>query len=66
MSTSADEEREPLQSWIVAVASVIFDIDIGQKIERVVPEDAISEHEARDVAFHSEFIPSFSQSCTHQ
>ena len=42
------------ESWIIGVASVVFDIDQGQTLEGLYPEDTISEEEGRDVAFNSE------------
>lgn len=39
--------------WIVAVCSVVFDLDVGQQLESVYPNAAISEATATSVAFHS-------------
>jgi hypothetical protein len=39
--------------WIVAIASVEFDTDVGQRLESLYPEGALSEQEEKDVAFHS-------------
>ena len=36
-----------------ALCSVVFDIDVGQRLEHCHPEGALSEEEARDLAFHS-------------
>ena len=45
------------QSWIIGVASVVFDIDQGQTLECLYPEGIITEEEGRDVAFNSK-LPS--------
>lgn len=39
--------------WLVAICSVLFDLDVGQRIDSIVPEGALTEEEANDVAFHS-------------
>ena len=39
--------------WIVAICSVVFDLDVGQQLESVYPAAAISESTATSVAFHS-------------
>lgn len=39
--------------WIVAICSVVFDLDVGQQIESVCPIGALSEPTASAVAFHS-------------
>lgn len=51
--------------WIVAICSVVFDLDVGQQLESVCPPDALSEATASAVAFHSfpvshdvNFVPS--------
>lgn len=41
-------------SWIIGLASIVFDIDLGQTLESLCPEGIITEEEARDVAFNSE------------
>ncbi|EFJ46522.1 hypothetical protein VOLCADRAFT_118103 [Volvox carteri f. nagariensis] len=43
----------PSQQWIVGICSVVFDIDVGQRIEHLVPEACLSKEEQHDVAFHS-------------
>ena len=40
-------------SWIVAICSVLFDLDVGQRIDSICPDHALTEEEANDVAFHS-------------
>ena len=40
-------------SWIVAICSVLFDLDVGQRIDSICPDNALTEEEANDVAFHS-------------
>lgn len=48
-------DREAVQQeWIVGVASVIFDIDQGQRVESLHPAGILSTAEERDVAFHCE------------
>ena len=39
--------------WVVAICSVVFDLDVGQQMETVYPTAAISEMTATSVAFHS-------------
>lgn len=39
--------------WIVAICSVVFDLDVGQQMESVYPTAAISETTATSVAFHA-------------
>ncbi|GIL57407.1 hypothetical protein Vafri_12586 [Volvox africanus] len=39
--------------WIVGICSIIFDIDVGQRTEHLVPEGCLSKEEQHDVAFHS-------------
>ncbi|KAG2489782.1 hypothetical protein HYH03_011732 [Edaphochlamys debaryana] len=41
------------QQWIVGICSVLFDIDVGQRVEHLVPAGCISKEEQQDVAFHS-------------
>ncbi len=51
---SGSLEAPPQRSdWIVAICSVLFDLDVGQRIDSIVPEGALTEEEANDVAFHS-------------
>jgi hypothetical protein len=40
-------------SWIVGIATVVFDVDVGQKVNNLVPEDALSAAEHKAVAFHA-------------
>ena len=40
-------------AWIVAICSVLFDLDVGQRIDSIYPDHALTEEEANDVAFHS-------------
>ena len=37
-------------SWIVGLASVVFDPDVGQKIDALVPPSALTDAEAHAVA----------------
>ena len=39
--------------WILAICSVVFDLDVGQQMESVYPIAAISETTATSVAFHA-------------
>lgn len=39
--------------WLLGVASVLFDIDQGQTLEHVYPEDALTPEESKAIAFHS-------------
>jgi hypothetical protein len=39
--------------WVVGIASVVFDVDVGQKVNNLVPEDALSAEEQKAVAFHA-------------
>ena len=43
----------PATRWIVGLCSVIFDVDVGQRIDHTVPAGILSADEARDVAFHA-------------
>ena len=55
--SDGDADNGPIdvtQSWIIGVASVVFDIDQGQTLECLYPEGIITEEEGRDVAFNSE------------
>ena len=45
--------EQPRSPWIVAICSVLFDLDVGQRIDSIVPEGALTEEETNDVAFHS-------------
>jgi hypothetical protein len=40
-------------TWIVGIASVVFDTDEGQRIEHIYTPHALSGEEETDVAFHS-------------
>lgn len=42
-----------MTDWAVAICSVLFDLDVGQRIDSIYPEGALTEEEANDVAFHS-------------
>lgn len=48
-----DRQNVGRSDWIVAVCSVLFDLDVGQQMESVYPIAAISETTATSVAFHS-------------
>ena len=47
-------------SWAVALAAVVFDADVGQKLDVVVPAGALTDGEAHAVAM-SAFPDSVSQ-----
>ena len=49
---SATDEDSP-NDWVLAVCSIIFDIDVGQKLEASFPQNALSSDEENDIAFHS-------------
>ncbi|KAK9810174.1 hypothetical protein WJX72_006112 [[Myrmecia] bisecta] len=38
--------------WVVAICSILFDLDVGQKVELVQPPGALTAEEQTDVAFH--------------
>lgn len=40
-------------SWVVGLGTVLFDVDVGPKVEHLVPEDALTVEERQDVAFHA-------------
>ncbi|GMH44431.1 hypothetical protein BSKO_12383 [Bryopsis sp. KO-2023] len=40
-------------SWLVCFCSVEFDLDVGQKMEHVVPSDSLTTQEQSDIAFHA-------------
>ncbi|GFH18316.1 uncharacterized protein HaLaN_15095, partial [Haematococcus lacustris] len=41
------------EKWVTAIASVLFDIDEGQRCELVVPAGALTAEEKQAVAFHA-------------
>lgn len=41
------------QSWLLCFCSVEFDLDVGQKMEHVVPQGALTTQEQSDIAFHA-------------
>lgn len=43
----------PQSTWLRCICSVEFDLDQGQKLEHIVPEDALSIQEQSDVSFHA-------------
>ncbi|KAG2431226.1 hypothetical protein HXX76_009754 [Chlamydomonas incerta] len=43
----------PAHQWIVGICSIVFDIDVGQRVEHSVPAGCLSPEEKQDVAFHS-------------
>lgn len=52
-SSMNDHDQTGRSDWIVAICSVVFDLDVGQQLESVYPTAAISESTATTVAFHS-------------
>lgn len=47
------EGQDQGPQWIVAVCSVVFDVDVGQRVEHIYPEGVLSDDEVQDVAFHA-------------
>lgn len=45
--------RPHTTSWLVCFCSVEFDLDVGQKMEHVVPPDSLTSKEQSDIAFHA-------------
>ena len=45
--------------WLIGICSVLFDIDVGQKVLDIYPPGALGEDEASDVAFHAFPVQSF-------
>ena len=43
----------PSPRWVVALAAVAFDPDVGQKVEALFPLNSLTEEERRAVAFAS-------------
>lgn len=39
--------------WIVGVCTVRFDVDVGQQVDVIIPDDELSDEEKTAVAFHS-------------
>lgn len=56
MSESVGSLDDLHHSWIIGLASVVFDIDQGQTLDWLYPEGIITEEESRDVAFNSELF----------
>lgn len=51
---SFDERPHPGSScWIIGICSVVFDIDVGQTLQFLYPEECLSEEEQSCVAFHA-------------
>lgn len=44
---------QPGGQLVTALCQVVFDIDVGQKVEAVHPPGALTPEEESDVAFHS-------------
>jgi hypothetical protein len=42
-----------ISEWVTALCSVVFDIDVGQKVESCYPPGALSAEELAAVAFHA-------------
>lgn len=40
-------------TWIIGICSVVFDIDVGQTLQHLHPENCLSEEEQSSVAFHA-------------
>jgi hypothetical protein len=43
----------PAGTWIIGICSVVFDIDVGQTLQHLHPENCLSEEEQSSVAFHA-------------
>ena len=66
-------DEDVSNDWVLALCSIVFDIDEGQKLEASFPQNALSTDEENDVAFHSfpvrplfrapTSIPAFRKSC---
>eukprot|EP00955_Chlamydomonas_euryale_P062044 358277-Chlamydomonas_euryale.AAC.5 len=41
------------RAWLVGLASVLFDVDVGPKVEALVPPGCLSAEERQAVAFHA-------------
>lgn len=39
--------------YILGLCSVVFDVDVGNRIDTLVPDGVLSSEERMDVAFHS-------------
>lgn len=39
--------------WIIGICSTVFDIDVGQTLRHLVPQECLSDEEKSLVAFHS-------------
>ena len=40
-------------AWIVGISSVLFDIDVGPRVQDLVGDDDLTPEERQDVAFHA-------------
>ena len=45
--------QDPPTKWLLGIAVVVFDIDVGQRIDHLVPANCLTEDEGSAVAFHS-------------
>ncbi len=42
-----------MPSWIVGLCSVLFDVDVGPRVNTLVPDHALTAEEKQDIAFHA-------------
>jgi hypothetical protein len=50
---SSSNDRPAAGTWIIGICSVVFDIDVGQTLQHLHPENCLSEEEQSSVAFHA-------------
>jgi hypothetical protein len=39
--------------WLLAVAQCVFDLDTGQKVQKLEPEGSLTPEEQQSIAYHS-------------
>eukprot|EP00882_Tetradesmus_deserticola_P009205 GHRQ01009708.1.p1 GENE.GHRQ01009708.1~~GHRQ01009708.1.p1 ORF type:complete len:128 (+),score=29.47 GHRQ01009708.1:1169-1552(+) len=50
---SSSSVRPAAGSWVIGICSVVFDIDVGQTLQHLYPDDCLSQEEQSSVAFHA-------------